>query len=171
MPTGASPTTESGPSGGQPRSRKAGRSVLRAWLRRHDRALSKQAVADIDGTDALSEAVKGGDRADVSMTQLRALNNTAKMCTLPDLQCYIRKRRERRQDTSQAAAAFWDELDRALGSLMDEYASEAVQACGAAETTPQTVQEDVFDERAVKTLLARRYLSHFVAHCQYLQRR
>jgi hypothetical protein len=146
------------------------RQRLRTWLQRNDRELSNQAVADVENTEAIREAVKGGDHADVSPTQLQALQNTAKMCAFPDLTEYIDKRKNRRADTNEEASAFWDELLGALRTVRDEIAPEAIEACDAPETTPTTVEAGTLDQRAVETLVARRYLTHFVAHCQYLQR-
>ncbi len=145
---------------------------LRAWLQRHDRALGKRAVGDIEETEALHDGARHGA---VSMTQLRALLNTAKMCSIESstdqgLREYIRKRKERRADADESESAFWGAVNRVLGDLLDEVAPEAVEACEAPETTPETRRSNVFDHRAVRTLVARRYLSHFVAHCQYLQR-
>jgi len=143
---------------------------LRVWLQRHDRRLSKQAVADAGETDAIRNAVEGGERADVGPTQLRALQNTATLCSVSDLGEYIEKRKSRRADTNETASAFWEALLHSLRDVCEDMVPEAAQACGAPETTPQTAEADTLDRRDVKTLVARRYLRHFVAHCQYLQR-
>lgn len=140
------------------------RDRLRDWLQRHDHELAEQAVADIEGDDGLRDAAQHA----VSATQLRGLLNTAKVCSRPDLEEYIGKRQERRQDTDADEAAFWEALLQALGDL-DELSEAAASACGADATTPQSVREGRVDERTVRTLIGRRYLSHFVAHCQYLQ--
>jgi len=143
---------------------------LRTWLQRHDRRLSKRAVADAGETGAVRDAVEGGERADVGPTQLRALQNTATLCSFPELEGYIEKRKNRRADMDETAAAFWEALLHSLRNVCEEMVPEATEACGAAETTPQTTEADTLDRRDVKTLVARRYLRHFVAHCQYLQR-
>jgi hypothetical protein len=140
------------------------RDRLRGWLQRHDHELAERAVADIEENDALHNAAKHA----VSATQLRGLQNTATVCSLPDLTEYIGKRQERRKDTDEGEAAFWEALLRAIGDL-EPLSETAAQDCGAEETTPQSVRESRLDERTVKTQVARRYLSHFVAHCQYLQ--
>lgn len=141
------------------------RDRLRDWLRHHDHELAERAVADIEESESLSGAAKNND---VSATQLRGLQNTAKVCSLPDLKKYIGKRQERRKDTDENEAAFWEALIEAIGDLESLFET-AAQDCGAEETTPQSVREGRLDERTVKTQVARRYLSHFVPHCQYLQ--
>lgn len=148
----------------------SGRQRLRTWLQRHDRRLSKRAVADAGETDAVRDAVEGGKRADVRPTQLRALQNTATLCSFPDLEGYIEKRKNRRADTNETASAFWESLLHSLRNVCEDMVPEATEACDAPETTPQTVEAGTLDRREVKTLVARRYLRHFVAHCQYLQR-
>lgn len=144
------------------------RDRLRGWLQRHDHQLAEQAVSDIDGTDALRESVKGPN-PDVSPTQLNGLLNTAKMASGKDLrEDHVRKRKERRAAADKRDAAFWEELVRILGGF-DDLTDAAVEACGAEETSPQSVRQDRLDRRTVETQIVRRYLSHFVAHCQYLQ--
>lgn len=148
------------------------RDRLRGWLDRHDRWLAERAVSDIDETDTLRGPVKHGD---VTSTQLQGLLNTAKMTPIDtaeesdnDLTTYVRKRKERRASADQDDAEFWEELESVLGGF-DDIVDKAVEACGAEETTPQSVRAGRLDRRAVHTQVVRRYMTHFVAHCQYLQ--
>jgi hypothetical protein len=142
------------------------RARLRRWLRRHDRSIARQAESDIEDTEALSEAARRGS---VSQTQLRSLLNTASVCSLTQLREYVGKRRDRREGTDQKESDFWDALLTAISDLEEPFAQPAIEACGAADTTPETVESDTLDEREVETIVVRRYLSHFVPHCQYLQ--
>jgi hypothetical protein len=142
------------------------RERLRGWLQRHDHQLAERAVADIEDTEALRESAKREDV--VSATQLRGLLNTAKMSSSKDLKEYVEKRKERRKAADQNDAAFWEALDRLLRNF-DDLIDEGVDASGAQETTPQSVRQGQLDRRGVETQILRRYLSHFVAHCQYLQ--
>jgi hypothetical protein len=142
------------------------REQLRAWLDRYDHQLAERAVADVERTDDLRELIKSDDM--VSSTQLRGLLNTAKMSPPDDLKGYVRKRKERRASADQDEAAFWDELESVLGGF-DDLVEQAVEACGAEETTPQSVRDGRLDRRTVHSLLLRRYMTHFVAHCKYLQ--
>lgn len=141
------------------------RERLQGWLDRHDHQLAERAVTDIDETEALRGAVKHGD---VTSTQLRGLLNTAKMSSPDDLKKYIGKRKKRRNAANQDDADFWEELEFVLGGF-DAVVDEAAEACGAEETTPQSVRIGRLDRRTVHARVMRRYMTHFVAHCQYLQ--
>lgn len=147
------------------------RDRLERWLRRNDRRLAQRAISDVSETDALREAVSQGDRSAVDRSQIRALLNTAQMSEAHTLRKdHVRKRATRRRKAGQDDAAdFWEATDERLGDLIDEVATEAIEACGAPDVTSESLRDETFDVRTVRTLVTRAYVKHFVAHCALLR--
>ena len=144
-----------------------GRDGLQTWLTRNDHGLYTRACADINDSDALAGAAQ--DKT-ISPNQLQALLNTSQMCPAHELREFVQSRKDRRAKADKdKAAAFWREMLDRLSALDREVVDEAAEAVGAPDTTSASLRDGSFDRRTVQTLVTRRYLTHFVAHCQFLQ--
>jgi hypothetical protein len=148
----------------------ASRDRLQTWLLRNDHRLYTRACEDIDGSNAISGAVRG--KKVIAPTQLQALLNTSKMCPAHELRKFVQSRKKRRAKAGKTdAAAFWKETVDKLSALDREIVDQAAEAVGAPDTSSASLRDGSFDRRTVQTLITRRYLAHFVAHCQFLQSR
>lgn len=125
---------------------------LGAWLRRHDWTLYEAATGAVED----EEAIAGGlDR--VKKTQLRAVINTARMCSSPStFRRFLKKRAERRRAADQDTRAdFWSELAAQLDYVQEEHAEPAVDAAGIPDA-----RADGAEMRVVRA-----YFEHLISHC------
>ena len=132
------------------------RQAFDAWLTRTDWTLHEDAIAAVDDIEGLSK----GPRS-VHNSQLRAVVNTAKVCSDPGtFRWFINKRAERRSKAGQEnKAAFW----QALSSRIDHVKNEHVPAAETA--VEQATGADCTLSDADVMRIVRSYMGHLIAHC------
>jgi hypothetical protein len=125
---------------------------LGAWLHRHDWTLYETATNAVED----KEEISGGLRR-VKKTQLRAVINTARMCSSPStFRGFLEKRAERRRAAGQDTRAdFWSELASQLDYVQEEHAEPAVDAAGIPDA-----RADGAEMRVVRA-----YFEHLISHC------
>jgi hypothetical protein len=125
---------------------------LRDWLRRHDWALYEAATDAVETQDAFAEGLGA-----VNKNQLRAVINTARMCSSPStFRGFLKKRAERRRTAGQDDKAnFWSALADQLDDIQDDHARPAVEEAGI----PQA-RADAAEMRVLRT-----YFEHLISHC------
>jgi len=125
---------------------------LRDWLRRHDWTLYEAATEAIETRDAFVEGLGA-----VNKRQLRAVINTARMCSSPSaFRGFLKKRADRRRTAGQDEKAdFWRALVDALDDVQEKHATPAVEEVGIPEA-----RADAAEMRVLRT-----YFEHLISHC------
>jgi hypothetical protein len=126
--------------------------ALSDWLRRHDWTLYETATSAVEQKEAFTEGL-----SDVKKSQLRAVINTARMCSSPStFKGFLEKRAERRRSSGETTKAnFWRALADEVDDVQDEHAAPAVTAAGFPETGTEAAEM-----RVVRT-----YFEHLISHC------
>jgi len=133
--------------------------ALTEWLQRNDWALYERATTAVETESAFKDGVSV-----VKKSQLRAVVNTARMCSTPSqFRGFLDKRRERRERAArkrdkkvlEQKAQFWKALKSHLNEI-EEQAAEAAEHAGVPDT----------GRDAAKMGVVRTYFEHLVSHCQ-----
>ena len=128
------------------------------WLLRKDAQLTQEARGTVDDIEPIYKAI---DEKYISVTQLQALLNTARMARPSDLEDFISQRVERRRKggrRQQAEGEFWEALLKQLRKLRKEMITPALEGWDLSEASTG----DRYTSRVYEA-----FISHFVAHCQF----
>ena len=129
--------------------------ALTDWMHRNDWNMHRAASEAVEDT---SGGFRGVAHGAVGRTQLRAILNTARVCTSPgDFESFLSARRERRRKNgSPPQEDFWQALLDHLRAARNEsgYVKKAKEALGGALSPAQEMR------------IIEAYFTHLITHCQ-----